>query len=214
MILRYYGHSFFTLTNEQGCVLATDPYGDFYNYPKRRVPADICTVSHHHHDHEGLSCLTGDPLVIDSAGSHRTEAGIKIIGVPVAHDHHQGQHRGDNLFFIIEMDGLRIGHAGDLGHVPTAAQVKEIGRLDVLLLPVGGNYTIDAAEALQTMQLLHPRLTIPMHYRTEYNQDMPVSTLDGFLTIANAQPQPVPLLRLTAEDIGQRDSVMVMDIIA
>lgn len=213
MILRYFGHSFFTLTDEQGCVVATDPYGVFFNYPKRRIPADICTVSHHHHDHDGLSCLTGEPLVIDRPGLHRTESGIRFNGISVAHDHHQGEHRGDNLFFIIEMDGLRIAHAGDLGHVPTAAQVKEIGRLDVLLLPVGGYYTIDASEALQTMQLLRPRLTIPMHYRTEYDLDMPIVPLGAFLTVANVQPSPVPLLRLTAEDISERDSIMVMDVI-
>lgn len=214
MILKYMGHSFFTLTSERGTVVATDPYGDFYQYPKRRITADICTVSHHHNDHDGIACLTSTPQIIDTPGVHRTEAGVRITGIPTSHDHHGGGHRGTNTVFIIDMDGLRIAHAGDLGCPPDAALAREIGRLDVLLLPVGGHYTIDGAEALQTIQLLRPKMTVPMHYRTEYNPTMPIAPLDDFLKTVGMNPKTArsPLLRLTAEDMSERKSIITMSV--
>lgn len=212
MLLKYLGHSFFTITTESGTVIATDPYGDFYRYPKRRIRADVCTVSHHHHDHDGMSCIQGAPLVLDSPGAYQTKLNLRVTGVPSKHDGQGGALRGDNTIFIFEAEGLRIAHAGDLGHVPTDEQARQIGRLDALLLPVGGNYTIGAEEAMQTVRLLSPKTVIPMHYRTKYNPDMPVAALDGFLALAGVSPQPMPLLRLTAEDMSERDSVIVMDI--
>lgn len=213
MLLQYWGHSFFTLTTEKGTVLATDPYGDFYQYPKRRVPADVCTVSHHHHDHDGLSCLTGAPKVIDYEGKVRPAEEIRVTGIPSFHDHHGGARRGENLLFVIETEKLRVAHLGDLGHVPTDFQIRELGRVDVLLLPVGGYYTIDAREAEQTRRLLSPRLTVPMHYRTAYDPDMPVAGVEDFLREAGApDAERVSCLRLTAADLAQRPPVLVMDI--
>ena len=147
MLLEYWGHSFFTVTTEKGTVVAFDPYGEFYDYPKRRIAANVCVVSHHHHDHDGVSSLTGEYKLIDTAGKVQPAPDVRLTGIPCCHDHHGGAHRGQNLMFVLESEGLRIAHLGDLGHIPTPAQVRELGRLDVLLLPVGGFYTIAAAEA-------------------------------------------------------------------
>ena len=115
--------------------------------------------------------------------------------------------------FVLESEGLRIAHLGDLGHIPTPAQVRELGRVDVLLLPVGGYYTIDAAEAAQVRQLIRPRLTIPMHYRTAFDPEMPITGVEPFLQQINAASAAhVPFLRLTARDMSERPEVLVMDV--
>lgn len=210
MILKYMGHSFFTLALENGTVIATDPYGDFYEYPKRLVRADICTVSHHHHDHDGVACLKEGVQVIDTAGCTHTESGVRVTGYPTFHDEKNGALRGNNLFFVIEAEGLRIGHAGDLGHALTRKQVEEIGKLDILLLPVGGYYTINAQTALAVRDVLRPRVTIPMHYRTPFDEQMPITGVEDFLAPIAAENTQMPLMRVVKEDISQRPSVVTM----
>lgn len=213
MIIRYQGHAFFTLTLENGTVIAMDPYDEFYGYPRRKLSADIVTMSHHHYDHDGVGAIEGDYTAVDTAGTHRFSAqGVTITGIPTCHDHHQGAHRGQNVFFVVEAEGLRIGHAGDLGHLPTAEQLKQIGRLDILLLPVGGTYTVDAGEAVQTMQLISPTVCIPMHYRTQYNPEMRVTPLEDFLKAAALETVTMPLMRATAGDMSERTPIVVLDI--
>ncbi len=211
MILKYLGHAFFTITLDSGKVIACDPYGDFYDYPKRNVKADYCLVSHHHHDHYGVEqCLQPGAQVVDAAGVHKLGEGLTVRSVATWHDEQQGAKRGSNLIHIIEAEGLRIAHAGDLGHMPDTKQLKEIGRIDVLLVPVGGYYTIDAKTAFELCRLLQPVCAIPMHYRTQYDPDMPVSTIQDFLGLTKAEDTQMPLLRITKADILERPSVVTM----
>lgn len=211
MILKYLGHAFFTITLDSGKVIACDPYGDFYDYPKRNVKADYCLVSHHHHDHDGVEqCLQPGAQVVDAAGVHKLGEGLTVRSVATWHDEQQGAKRGSNLIHIIEAEGLRIAHAGDLGHMPDTKQLKEIGRIDVLLVPVGGYYTIDAKTAFELCRLLQPVCAIPMHYRTQYDPDMPVSTIQDFLGLTKAEDTQMPLLRITKADILERPSVVTM----
>jgi L-ascorbate metabolism protein UlaG (beta-lactamase superfamily) len=213
MLIEYLGHAFFKFTTESGTVVTTDPYGEFYSFPKRLIKADISTISHEHHDHNGVSCLEGAPFLIRTPGKHRPADDVRITGFSCFHDEKNGTLRGPNLIFVFEIDGLRIVHCGDLGHMPDASLLKQIGKPDVLLVPIGGYYTIDSAQAVELMQLLKPTLTIPMHYRTQYNEDMPIEALDGFLSLTKTNPTPAPLLRLTKKDMTARDAVMVMDIL-
>lgn len=118
MILKYMGHSFFTLTLADGTRIALDPYGAFYQYPRRKLEADICLISHHHHDHDGVECISGETEIIDQPGVHQLAHGLRVMGIPTWHDGQSGSLRGPNLFFVIEAEGMRVGHAGDLGHVP------------------------------------------------------------------------------------------------
>ena len=213
MIIRYLGNAFFTLTLENGTIIAMDPYGEFYQYPQRKIAADIVTMSHHHYDHDGIASITTDSRSVDTAGNHAFHAqGVTITGIPAFHDHHQGAHRGNNLFFVVEAEGLRIGHAGDLGHLPTEEQLKKIGKLDVLLLPVGGTYTVDAQEAVQVWQMIQPKVCIPMHYRTKFNPDMKVTGLDAFLQVADSEATTMPLMRATAGDMSERTPLIVLEI--
>lgn len=211
MILRYWGHSFFTMTLESGTVIAFDPYGDFYAYPKRHIRADVCLISHHHHDHDGVELIEQGAQIIDTAGTHRM-ADVNIVGVATWHDEVQGAKRGANTFFVVEAEGMRIGHAGDLGHVPDARQLRQIGPLDVLMLPVGGYYTIDPKTALRVRDLLRPTVTIPMHYRTQYDEEMPIASLADFLALAQAEDTQMPLARIAGADASERPPVITLAI--
>lgn len=213
MILEYLGHASFRMETEQGAVIVTDPYGSFYSFPARSLPADICTVSHDHHDHNAVDTVTGCPQIIRKEGKYRPADDVKITAIPTWHDEEQGAKRGPNLVFVYEVEGMRIVHCGDLGHVPTKEQAKLIGKPDVLLLPVGGFYTIDPKQAMETMELLRPTLTIPMHYRTAFNEDMPIQPLATFLQLTGAADTLHPMLRLTQKDMTQRDAVMAMEIL-
>ena len=210
MIVRYYGHSMFMLQTEGGVTLVTDPYGDFYDYPRQKLRADLVTVSHQHHDHNGLQMLTGTYTLFDHPGRFPQTQGIAITGLESLHDNANGTLRGANTIFRIELEGLNVVHLGDLGQIPTEAQRKAIGTPDVLMVPVGGIYTLDANAAYQTVQMLAPKVVIPMHYKTAFSAAMPIADEMPFLGCMRAQPEPMPLCRITKGDIGERPAVITL----
>jgi L-ascorbate metabolism protein UlaG (beta-lactamase superfamily) len=137
---------------------------------------DAVLVSHEHADHNNVNLATGNPVVLRgliAAGWNPIDQVVKDTHVstmsppvPIFHDNQEGSQRGRNSIFIIEVDGLRLVHLGDLGHVLTAEAIKAIGRADIVLVPVGGVYTIDANAASQVISQLNPRIAVPMHYKT------------------------------------------------
>ena len=151
----------------------------------------------------------GKPFGAGQSGRPPSKAGITVRGVPAFHDELQGKKRGPNLIFLIEAEGLRLAHLGDLGHRLGPGQVSALQNLDVLLLPVGGYYTIDAATALAVMEALAPKVAIPMHYRTRANPDMPIAPVSEFLALAGVSPEPMALLRFTAQDISRGPVVLM-----
>lgn len=165
MKLKWYGHSCFALTTDSGLVILSDPFDDLVGYPVPRCAADIVTQSHQHHDHNDVSSLTRVGRILKDACDVRIE-NVHIQTLSCFHDEAQGAKRGENLIFLFEADGLRIAHCGDLGHMLSPGQIAALGRIDVLLVPVGGYYTIDAQCADALRRALSPRLTIPMHYLT------------------------------------------------
>ncbi|MDI6732862.1 MAG: MBL fold metallo-hydrolase [Planctomycetota bacterium] len=185
MKIKWFGHSAFAITSESGKTLVSDPYEPgAYNgavgYPPITIKPDIVTISHSHADHNYTKTLSGSPKIITRTGSYEV-AGIKITGIPVYHDTKQGRERGDNIIFVYEIDGLRIAHLGDLGHTLSKSQLDALGKIDILLLPVGGYFTIDAAQSTQIWENIKPQITIPMHYKTEV-LDLPIANVDEFLT--------------------------------
>jgi len=175
MEIEWLGHSCFLLTAESGARLVTDPY-DTSSYPGSllylpldetpAVAAEVVTLSHTHADHGNAGAIAGNPEVLRSPELHQLD-GLKVRGVRTFHDTQQGDSRGPNIVFVIEADGLRICHLGDLGHELSDEQAGEIGPVDVLFIPVGGFFTIDAAVATRVWRQLQPALTIPMHYRND-----------------------------------------------
>ena len=182
MKIKYLGHATFVITSSKGVKIITDPYetSPGLTYGEITESADIVTVSHEHFDHSNVAAVKGNPEVISQAGSSEAK-GIEFNGIASAHDDAGGSLRGDNIIFCFEMHEVMVCHLGDLGHRLDDKQVKEIGRVDVLLIPVGGNYTIDAKVATEVCNQLKPRVVIPMHYKTE--KGIPgISGVDGFLS--------------------------------
>jgi len=168
MKIKFLGHATFLITSEAGIKIITDPYEPDADltYGEIKESADIVTVSHYHHDHGNVAAVKGNPEVVSRTGK-MTAKGVEFKGIASYHDEAGGSLRGDNIIFCFELDGIRVCHLGDLGHRLDDKQLKEIGGVDILLIPVGGFYTIDAKAATEVCNQLKPRVIIPMHYKTE-----------------------------------------------
>lgn len=181
MQITWYGHSCFLLEAAGEPRVLLDPCDPETGYTLEDIEADIVTVSHAHHDHDYVQAVKGEPVVMRLAGERRVN-GLSVTGIPTWHDGEKGKRRGSNLMFLVEMDGIRVLHLGDLGHVPDADLVERIGPVDLLLLPVGGVYTIDAKAAREVLDLFAPSVCIPMHYKTDALR-FELDGLDGFFEI-------------------------------
>ena len=191
--IRWFGHSFFQIETSQGTRIAMDPHA-IDAYGRKAVAADVVTISHFHNDHTQLESIQNKEkarVLVGLKGDERTKRvdwnpidlqfrDVRIRTVGVYHDTVQGMERGKNAVFIFEVDGLHIVHLGDLGHVLSPAEVKKIGPVDVLMIPVGGVYTLNGSEAKKVVEQLKPRQYIlPMHYGTRVYDD--VLPADEFL---------------------------------
>jgi L-ascorbate metabolism protein UlaG (beta-lactamase superfamily) len=210
MKIKWLGHSCFLLTSADGIRILADPFNEEVGYKIPAVEADIVTVSHDHYDHNSVHVVKGNFTQIRQAGEH-TVKGIEIKGVSSFHDDAQGGQRGKNMVFTCNIDGINVCHCGDLGHILSAEQVKEIGAVDVLLVPVGGFYTIDHEQALRIMQLLKPVVTIPMHYKTEV-VSYPIAGLDKFLSVAGShKTSGLQEIELFKEHLDAMAGVVVLE---
>lgn len=180
MKLTYLGHSSFLLEYDDKTKILTDPFDETVGYDVYDGTCDIVTISHHHFDHDCINFIKGDFKVIDEPGDYNIK-GFKIKGLPSFHDKAQGQKRGNNTIFIIEKEGYRICHMGDLGHTIDSNMAEEIGKIDVLLIPIGGNYTICGKEACEIAKLINSTYVIPMHYKTTHT-NLKISGTEEFIT--------------------------------
>jgi len=172
MIISWYGHSCFKVRTKpkrggEDTTIITDPFDKSVGLRPPQGRANIITISHlQHDDHNNTSTIKGDPFVIDSAGEFSIR-GVSIRGIESFHDDQKGCERGRNTIFIFESEGLRLCHLGDLGHILTDKQLDRIGPVDIVMIPVGGTYTIGPKEAEVVIGQLEPKIIIPMHYRVK-----------------------------------------------
>ncbi len=182
MKVRYYGHAAFLITSDQGTRIITDPYkpGAFGAMSYGKIPdeADVVVVSHEHDDHNSSGELPGNPEVVRTPGK-RSVHGIEFNGIPTFHDSSSGKERGKNIIFSFTVDGITICHLGDLGHALTQNEVEAIGPVDLLIIPVGGFYTIDAKAASEVARQLNPSIIVPMHFKTG-KCELPITTVEEF----------------------------------
>ncbi|MEO0091221.1 MAG: MBL fold metallo-hydrolase [candidate division WOR-3 bacterium] len=184
MKITFLGHASFLITTNKGVKIITDPYksGCFNNalrYNPIKEMADIVLISHDHDDHNCVSEVLGEPKIIKGEGTWQ-EKDIKFNSVNVYHDTQKGSARGKNTIFLIEADDLRIAHLGDLGHLLSKTDYDKLGKIDILLIPVGGFFTIDSKVATEIMNQINPKITIPMHYKTPL-LDFPIVSVDEFI---------------------------------
>ena len=164
MQIKWYGHSCFLLTDSNGVRILTDPFSPKTMFELPAIEADAVTVSHDHDDHNYISAVVGSTKLIRTADEFEV-GGVKIKGFMTYHDTMKGTLRGTNIMYRFEMDGMKVLHCGDLGEHLDDEAIEKIGKIDILLVPIGAIYTIDDLEARELANRLHARVVIPMHYR-------------------------------------------------
>lgn len=209
MEITWYGHSCFRL-GERGVVIVTDPFGENMGYTRPRIRTDVVTISHEHPGHNNRIGFRGGPKFFDGPGEYEVK-GVFITGIATYHDARSGAVRGRNTVFTFDFDGVTVCHLGDLGHVPTQAQVEALSDVNVLLIPVGGLHTIDASKASEVISLIEPRLVIPMHYKTP-KEKARLQKVDKFLKEMGMDPAPpVPELKVTKSSLPDETQVVLLD---
>lgn len=210
MIISWIGHSCFKIqdkTGADGITLVTDPFDKNIGLKPPSFEADIVTISHDHHDHNNVKALRGDPFVIDMAGEYDLK-GVMIQGVNSYHDEKGGKERGVNIIYRIEMDDISIVHLGDLGHILENKHLEELVGIDILIIPVGGKYTLDAKRAVQVVSQIEPRMVIPMHYKTS-KLTVDIDKLDDFIKEIGVEPTYEDKLKISKKELPQ-DSMEVV----
>lgn len=185
MKLEWIGHSCFRMTSQGGTVIMTDPYDDSVGIPLAPVSGDLVTMSHEHHDHNNAAMLLGAPVIARGLESARV-GDVCTHALASYHDDVRGEKRGPNAIRVFQMDGLKVVHMGDQGCMPEADVVSGIAGADVMLLPVGGFYTVDARQAKAIVAASHPRCVVPMHYKTPHCV-YPIEGVAQFLQAMGAQ---------------------------
>lgn len=204
MDINYLGHSSFKIKTKTATVI-TDPFdSDMVGLKFPQNEAEIVTISHQHEDHNAISKVTGVKKVVDGPGEYEI-SGVSIIGFPSFHDGKNGEERGKNTIFVFEVEGLRIVHLGDLGHPLSDDLVNEIGSVDVLMIPVGGTFTLSPKEASEVASKIDPYYILPMHYKDPEMKGEEFASLEPketFLKETGIVTEILPKLTIKKEDIS------------
>ena len=217
MIITWQGQSCFKIQDKvgsEGITLVTDPFDKSLGLKVPNFEADIVTVSHDHYDHNNVAAFRGTPKVIKSAGEYDIK-GVMIEGVLSYHDASQGKERGNNIIYRIEMDDITICHLGDLGHVLDNKQLERLEGIDILLVPVGGKYTLDAKLAVEVISQIEPRIVIPMHYNRkglDQNIYKELAGVEDFISqIGEKDVQPEDKLTITKSQMPEETQMVVLN---
>ena len=211
MKIKWLGHASFVITASDGTRIITDPFGDYpgLKYSPINEVADIVVISHTHGDHVGGK-VSGNPKQVNKAGVQKV-GNIAFKGIETYHDTSKGKQRGQNIIFCFNVDGIMICHLGDLGHELSDSEIAEIGKVDVILVPVGGFFTIDADVAGKVCEQIKPKIMIPMHYKND-RCDFPIATVDEFLiSKSNIRRMDSSEIELNAEQLPQDMEIVVLE---
>ena len=214
MDIVHLGHSCFKIKGKKA-TLVTDPFDPtMVGLKLPKTEADVVTVSHQHNDHNYTSGISGDFVVVSGPGEYEIK-GIKITGIPLFHDDKEGLERGKNTIYRMEIDNISLVHLGDLGHKLNDAIIEQLNGVDILMIPVGGFFTIDLPSAAQIITSLEPLIIIPMHYLTEkMNKESfgKIAEVSEFLKeIGKDNINPTPKLSISKDKIGTEPTVVVLE---
>jgi len=180
--IRWHGHACWEITND--ITLVTDPHdGKSIGIPAPSVAGDIVLVSHDHYDHNSIKSVEKEDSKVVTDGRKRNISNIEISGVDSYHDEDFGAKRGSNIMYKFIVDGIKFCHLGDLGHDLDNETVEKIGEVDILFVPIGGTFTVDAKQAWNVINKIKPKIIIPMHYKIG-GLSLPISGIDSFLAQA------------------------------
>ncbi|HRY60179.1 MAG TPA: MBL fold metallo-hydrolase [Patescibacteria group bacterium] len=203
MDIRWLGHSCFEIKNKSISII-TDPYSPEIGLKLPKLKANIITVSHDHYDHNNIEAIDSayadkKPFVIDGDGGYEIE-GVLVEGIRTFHDDKGGTERGPNTVYDIKIDGMTVCHLGDLGGDLTEEQVEELDGVDILFVPVGGKYTLDAEGAAKVVNKIEPRIVIPMHYQID-GLKMDIGNADKFIKEIGLTAENLDSLKIEKKDL-------------
>lgn len=166
MVITWYGQACFRIQSGSTTIVI-DPFQKKIGLNPPKIEAQLVLITHHHADHNNASTIKGSPFIVDGPGEFDYQ-GVQIQGIESYHDNEEGQERGLNTIYTLKTEGIRVAHLGDLGQLSlTEQQINRMGTVDVLMVPVGGTYTIDGARALKVVNQIEPHIVIPMHYKVK-----------------------------------------------
>ncbi|GFP31705.1 hypothetical protein HKBW3S42_00012 [Candidatus Hakubella thermalkaliphila] len=206
--ITYLGHSLFVITSSGGLRIATDPYDNMVRSQLPAVEADVVLVSHGHGDHSNLDIVRGNPVVVKGEGRHEI-SGLMVQGIAGYHDTSRGAQRGRIIIFKWTLDEIIFAHLGDLGQVIDQKQRDFLKDVDILFLPVGGTFTVDARSASQIVNLLNPPVVIPMHFK-EPDSLLPIAGVEEFLKLYPGCKEAGRTITVNKEMIPSQTEVWVM----
>lgn len=209
MEITWLGHACFRLRSRDVAIVLDPYHKEFGNLGK--PTADIVLVSHDHPGHSGTDQVVGARKVLTAPGEYEIKA-VPIVGVQTAHDGEGCRRRGRNVAWVFELDDVSICHLGDIGDKLTSEQVDAVGNVDVLMVPVGGHNTVNAAQAMELVTQLEPKIVIPMHYATGGQRETPLDTVDAFLREQGTRDlAPQPKLTVTKASLPEETQVVLLD---
>ncbi|MBP3657148.1 MAG: MBL fold metallo-hydrolase [Clostridia bacterium] len=179
MKIEWIGHACFRIAADDGTVVITDPYDPTVGIDMLPLEADVITMSHEHHDHNETQMIKGSPVIL-RGGEGAERGGMRITAHASYHDDVQGAKRGPNYIYVFECGGQKVVHMGDQGCMPDEAIIEAIRGADVMMIPAGGTYTVDAAGAKAIVEAAQPRCVIPMHVKTR-RCGYPIAAVHAFL---------------------------------
>ncbi|MBU1085037.1 MAG: MBL fold metallo-hydrolase [Candidatus Beckwithbacteria bacterium] len=211
MDITYLGHSGFLLKFKSTRVVC-DPFFESVGFKLAKIKADIVTISHQHKDHNNSDGVEGEPMIINGPGEYEIK-GVAITGISTFHDDNEGKDRGKNVVYTFQAEDLRICHLGDLGHELSEKTISQLGDLDVLLIPVGGVYTIDLKQAVKVIKQISPSIVIPMHYRTKEHSSLwkNKATCKEFIDEIQMEPKKEKKLTVKKLDLPEELSLVVLE---
>ena len=212
MKVSWLGHACF-LIEGGGVRVLTDPYDESLDYCTPDPVVDVVTVSHEHFDHNAVGRVSGDPTVLRGVGEHDA-LGVKFIGIASFHDDKGGAERGENTIFSFDIDGLHVAHLGDLGVPLTKKQAEDLSSVELLLIPVGGTYTIGPAEAASVVASLPAvRVVVPMHFKTDrLGEGFPIAPVDDFAKeMEHVKRIGSSEFTVSKDDLPPRKEVWILD---
>ena len=217
MTIQWFGQACFKITSKSingDVVLITDPYSNKYGLKKPKLLADIITISHDHEDHNDYQAIKTsanvvNPFIVKGPGEYEF-MGIFIYGIPSYHDNERGAQRGQNTIYVISAEGITITHLGDIGERElTAAQLEYVEDSDILLIPVGGKYTVDGKEAAKLVSQIEPRIVIPMHYKIP-GLNLDLDTADKFIKEIGNNKEELDKLKISKKDLPQEETKLII----
>lgn len=207
MEVLWLGHSCFRLRGRRASVV-TDPCARSSGYNLGRVTAELVTVSNSHPHHSAVGEVTGDPIVLDGAGEYEV-AGVVVTGFRTDPPT-KASAEARNIAYIIEIDEVTVCHLGDLANPLTAEHLELTKDIDILMVPVGGNCTVGAAQAVEVISQLEPKIVVPMHYATD-SSNVELEPLDRFLReMGITESEPVQRLNVSPSTLPPEPAVVVL----